>query len=149
MKAFHVAVLGGLSRLDVNGRDASLYTLGQIVPTAHLGPVIGTKKLRRTALIDNSLQHSCHAPARHTAVRFQSETFARECIDHAEDAQASPTRGDVAGEINGPFLIRCCQHARRAVASGQSLAPDASHAKPRGTIHPLHSFVVDTLAGSP
>jgi transposase len=43
MKAFDMPVLCGLSRLNVTGTDASLYTPGQIVPTAHLGAVIGAQ----------------------------------------------------------------------------------------------------------
>ena len=51
MKAFHMPALGGLSRLNVKGRDVLLYTPGQIVPTAHLRLVIGTKKFRCAALV--------------------------------------------------------------------------------------------------
>jgi hypothetical protein len=32
--------------LDVNGADSSLHTPGQVLPTAYLRPIVGTKELR-------------------------------------------------------------------------------------------------------
>ena len=146
MKAFDMPVLCGLSRLNVNGTDASLYTPGQIVPTAHLGPVIGAKKLRCAALRNDLLQYSCHAAARHARIGFQRQAFASKGVHHAEHAQPLPARGDVAGKINCPFLVRCRERLPLDVTAGQSLAPDAPNAKSSGTIYPLHSFVVNALA---
>ncbi len=56
-----------------------------------------------------ALQHSCHALARHARIRFQRKTFAREGVHHTEYTQPSPACRHIAGEINRPFLIRCCQ----------------------------------------
>jgi hypothetical protein len=63
-------ILCGLSRLNMYSPDVPLYTPSEIVPTAHLRPIVGAKKLWCPPQVDDSLQHSCHGAARHTGVGF-------------------------------------------------------------------------------
>ena len=104
-------VLCALSALNVNRADASLDAPGEIVATAYLASIVGTKELRPTTLINDCLQHSCYALARHARIRLKCKTFACEGVHHAEHAQTSPACRHIAREINRPFLIRLCQDA--------------------------------------
>ena len=145
VKAFDMRVLCGPSRLNVNRANTSLHAQGEIVPAAYLRAVIRTKELRCTALIDDSLQHSCHALTRHAYISLERETFAREGVHNAENTQTSAARRHITGEINRPFLIRCGERWRRGVGACQSLASDAPNSKAGGAVHALHAFVVDAL----
>ena len=114
--------------------------------TADLGPIVGTKELRPTTLVDDCLQHSCYALARHARIGLKCKTFAREGVHHTENTQTSPACCHIAGEINRPFLVRLCQDERRNITACQSLAPDAPDAEPGAAVHALDPFMVDPLA---
>ncbi len=114
--------------------------------TAYLGPIVGPKELWHTPLVDDCLQHSCHALARHAGISLKREAFTREGVHHTENTQTSPACRHIAGEINRPLLVRFCQDGRRNITACQSLAPDAPDAEPGAAVHALHPFVVDPLA---
>jgi hypothetical protein len=123
-----VPVLRGLSGLNVNGADTSLHTPGQVLPTAYLRPIVGMEELWCAALVYDGLQHSRHTLARHTGIGLERKTFTREGVNNTEYPQPSAACRDIAGEIDRPFLIRCCQGGRRGVSARQPLAADAAHA---------------------
>jgi hypothetical protein len=60
-----------------------------------------------------------------------------------------PTRGDVTSKINGPFLVWRRKRLSLHVTARQSLALDATNAKPGGAIYPLHSLAVNAVARAP
>src|SRR3569833_4052774 len=68
VKTLNVAILCRLSGLNVNGCDTSFDAPGEVMPTAKLGPVVGTKKLWCAALIDDALQNACYALARNAGI---------------------------------------------------------------------------------
>lgn len=98
------------------------------------------------ALVNDSLQHSRHAPTWHTRICFQREAFPRKRVHHAEHPQPSPACGDIACKVNRPSLVRCEEHRPFDVSSRQPLAPDTPDAKPSSTIHALHAFVLDAFS---
>ena len=54
-----------------------------------------------------------HAAAGHGRVHLQRQTLSRVTIHDAEDPQSASARGHIAGEVDGPLLIRRCQHRPR------------------------------------
>src|ERR1035437_9519802 len=106
VKALHVRVLRGLAWLDVNGVNVPLDAPGQEMTRSHLGPVVASNLNWRSTRLDDPSQCSRHAAAGHGSVHLQRQTLPRITIHDAEDSQLAFTRGHIAGQVNGPFLIR-------------------------------------------
>src|SRR6185312_4845228 len=146
MKTFDVPVLHGLARLNVNCADVPFHTPSQVMPAAHLRPVIRAQKLWRAALADDALQHAGDAPARHARIGFWREGKACKGSHDTGEPQPRPTRRHIAGKIIRPLLVgrrpaRCC-----SVSSCEPLTTNAPHTEPGGTIYALHAFVVGVLS---
>jgi len=62
MKAFDMRVLRRLAGLDVHQPDFLLNAPGQEMPAGQLGAIVTADGARFATLLDDLVQHSCHAP---------------------------------------------------------------------------------------
>src|SRR6266568_3343890 len=80
MEALHMRVLRGLAGLDMDQLDLPLDTPSQKMATGQFGAVVAANGPRFATLLDDFVQHACHAPAGEAGVLVQCETLARKCI---------------------------------------------------------------------
>jgi len=69
VKAFDMGVLRGLTGLDMYKLDL-LNAPGQEVPTGQLRAVVTANHSRLSAMLDDLLQHTCHAPTGEARIHF-------------------------------------------------------------------------------
>jgi hypothetical protein len=80
VEALHVAVLGWLSRLNVNQLDFPFFTPAQEMSAGQFWPVIAPDTLRSAAAFNDLFERARHALARETCVYFQRHAFARKGV---------------------------------------------------------------------
>src|SRR6266568_2900313 len=117
MDALHMRVLRGLAGLDMDHLDLPLDTPSQKMATGQFGAVVAANGPRFATLLDDFVQHACHAPAGEAGVHFQCETLARKCIDHAQHPDRSTCCDRIVHKIQSPFLV-----GGRVMAQGCALS---------------------------
>src|SRR6185437_2593371 len=119
MEALDVSVLSGLAWLNMNQLNLLFDTPGQKMAAGQFGSVVAANRSRFAPLLDDFIQHACHAPAGEAGINLQGEALAGKSIDHAQHPDRSTCRDRIVHKIQCPFLVGC------RVLTQRSTLPDA------------------------
>jgi hypothetical protein len=113
--------------------------------SCELAPIVERDAVRRgAAFVDGSPPSRDHLGTVHRAIRLQPYTFARELIDHGENADRAAVRQLVADDVRRPALVRpTCLRLRNPLAARDLLPFYAADLQVLLVIKPVHSLCID------
>ena len=142
VKALHPSVLRRLPRLDVKQFDLLLHAPRQKMPAGKLRPVVAADRTRLTSLRHDRLQHTRHPPAGETRIHFESQTFSRIGIYHAQHPDRSSALHRIVHKIQRPLLVRRGPRQQRLSHADAMLPFLPPQTQSRLSIHPMDTLVV-------
>lgn len=101
VEAFDIAVLHCFCRRDVVPLDLVILRPWDGI-RGHFGPIVGDNHVGLIPSLDERRQLACYTATRYRYIRDRRQAFARNVVDHIEDAETPASRELTVEEIQRP-----------------------------------------------